>query len=225
MSKGLSAIFNELSGTLGNTVASPGPGGITYLRAKPLEVNQPNTILQQKQKSRFTLVQALAALMLSFIRYNFKKLKPTHSEYNSFMSINTKALNDWDDTSNVDPYTLMTSSRGPLASGNGAADPNGTPAVVNGSLAVDMLFEDSTGNDAVDPDDVLHYVTVAPESGAIRSGSLTHKREKIDPSIAVPLFAGVTNYVALFYKSVTDGSVSTSKFMFKVDGSNVITEL
>lgn len=225
MSKGLSAIFNELSGTLGNTVASPGPGGITYLRAKPLEVNQPNSPAQQKQKTRFSLVQSLAAIMLVFIRSSFKKLKPTHSEYNSFMSINTKALSDWDDTSSTDPYTLMATTRGSLAQSNATMSAANPPVLDTGVLTFDYLSDYDENDENLNPEDELMFVCVAPESGAIRTGACGVQRSEVNAEVNINVFQGVTSYVAIYFRSPLDGSVSSSKFAVKLDGNATATLL
>lgn len=135
-------IVGRMSGTLGNAIGSKWKGRNT-LRAKPLEVANPRTDGQVKQRSRFNIVLALAKTFASVIRVGFAETAVSITQFNRFMQVNM--LNDllsWNGTEWVADYSKMV-----LAEGSLDSTPVASVSASNGSASVTVSFPSTvTGN-------------------------------------------------------------------------------
>jgi hypothetical protein len=58
------------------------------MRSKPIQVANPKTLKQRTQRMKFSMIVALAQIMLNFIRLGFKTASNAMSEFNSFVKAN-----------------------------------------------------------------------------------------------------------------------------------------
>lgn len=70
MSKVQNPVIGAASGKMANVVFSR-LNGENIMRAKPLEVRNPQTTLQQTQRQKFSLIQAVLSLLLPVVRLGF----------------------------------------------------------------------------------------------------------------------------------------------------------
>ena len=105
--------YGALSGKLGNTIAGSWKG-INYLRIKPASVNDANTLLQQNQRGKFSLVLKLLQPFRDGIKIGFKDYAVKMSAFNSATSYNLKNAVEGVLPSITIDYAAVLLSRGPL---------------------------------------------------------------------------------------------------------------
>ena len=78
-------ILGGVSGKVANVVGSRWKG-IDYIRAKPLSVANPRTLLQVNQRTKFALVLRFLQPNLNFVKIGYKNYAVKKSQFNSAMS-------------------------------------------------------------------------------------------------------------------------------------------
>ncbi len=82
-------IIGRSKGSFGNAVFSKWKGKNT-LRSKALEVANPQTDLQMRQRAKFTILVALYRQMAASLKTGFREMAVGMSEFNAFQSTNLK---------------------------------------------------------------------------------------------------------------------------------------
>lgn len=77
-------ILGGVSGKVANVVGSRWKG-IDYIRAKPLSVANPRTLLQVNQRTKFALVLRFLQPNLNFVKIGYKNYAVKKSQFNSAM--------------------------------------------------------------------------------------------------------------------------------------------
>ena len=128
----MAIVQNPITGRTKNKFASAvfsKQFGKNTMRSKPIEVKNPRTQDQVSQRKKFSLIVALARLILSMIHIAFQNMAIGMSAFNAFVSANIKtAITGTPGNWSID-YALLTISKGPLfktTTVDGAPELNGS---------------------------------------------------------------------------------------------------
>lgn len=167
-------IIGRSKGSFGNAVFSKWKGKNT-LRSKALEVANPQTDLQMKQRAKFAILVALYRQMAAILKIGFREMAVGMSEFNAFQSTNLK--NDflgWSGSAWVADHDKLVVSKGSLDATSIAV-----PTVTNASATVTVTFDSTPAGNQSAADTI--YCIVMQEngdlytvlSGARSTGTLT----------------------------------------------------
>jgi hypothetical protein len=186
--------------------------GKNTMRTKPIEVRNPKTLLQQQQRSKFSIMVALARLMMGFIRVSFKQTATTMSQFNMFVKSNiSTAITGAFPNYSVNFANLII-SKGTLTGADG-----GTADAIAGHK-VDIAWNDNSGNgDALATDNamllVINYV-----KGAIVQDTITKTRTNASIQLTVPAsWVGDLVHAYIAFKTPANNKVSDSTFLASVN--------
>jgi hypothetical protein len=185
--------------------------GKNTMRTKPIEVRNPKTLLQKQQRSKFTLMVALARMFMGFIRIGFKQAAIGMSQFNVFVSDNiSNVITGVYPAYSID-FTKLIVSKGTLTGVDG-----GTASVVAGRK-VDIGWNDNSGNgDALATDNAM-VIVINNTKKAVLQDSTTKTRADVALQLTAPLsWVGDTVHTYLAFKAPTGNSVSDSVFLASV---------
>lgn len=167
MAKGFSFVFKGMAGKIGGIVLTEDADGATIMRSKAATVRQPNTDVQQQQKSRFGVMVKLAAINKVILRSYTKRKKPTVSPYASFLSTNViGATTLSQNVASIDYKKIVTVS-------GGGADPYqlqlgvSTPGSVANSDEVSLTWTYNVANPTHNVTDTVGIVVITPQYDVI----------------------------------------------------------
>src|SRR3989339_1289305 len=154
--------------------------GKNTMRTKPIEVKNPKTLLQRQQRAKFTLMVALARLIMSFIRVSFKQVATTMSQFNMFVKSNiTDAITGVYPNYSID-FTKVIISKGTLTGADSGA------AAAGAGHVIDIIWVNNAGNgDALDTD-VAMALVINNTKKAIVQDMLTKTRLDENLQLTVP---------------------------------------
>jgi len=81
------SVFGRISGKVGDRIYSSWKG-ISYVRAKPVKVNNPKTAAQLDQRAKFAVIIKFLQPLTVFLRVGFKSKTARMSAFNAAMSYN-----------------------------------------------------------------------------------------------------------------------------------------
>lgn len=159
-------IIGRSKGSFGNAVFSKWKGKNT-LRSKALEVANPQTDLQMRQRAKFALLVAVYRQMAAILKTGFREAAVGMSEFNAFQSTNLKnGFLQWSGSGWAASFPNLVVSKGSLD-----ATSIGAPTVTNASATVTVTFDSTPAGNQSAADKI--YCIVMQENGdkyAVLSG-------------------------------------------------------
>ena len=182
--------------------------GKNTMRTKPIEVRNPKTLLQKQQRSKFSLMVALARMFLGFIRNGFKQVATDMSAFNVFMKSNISLV-----ISGVYPnysidFTKLIVTKGTLTGADGAS------AVAAAGRKVTISWVDNTGTgDALATDKAMQLL-INYTKGAVVQDTTTKTRADITNDLTVPAsWVGDDVHAYLSFWDAAGARVADSVFL------------
>lgn len=160
-------IIGRSKGSFGNAVFSKWKGKNT-LRSKALEVANPQSDLQMKQRAKFAILVALYRKMAAILKTGFHEMAVGMSEFNAFQSTNLKNnFLGWSGSAWVANSSNLVVSKGSLD-----ATSIGVPTATNANATVTVTFDSTPAGNQSAADTI--YCVVMQENGdkyAVLSGA------------------------------------------------------
>jgi|WetSurMetagenome_2_1015567.scaffolds.fasta_scaffold152673_3 hypothetical protein len=113
----MAIVQNPITGRTKNKFASAvfsKQFGKNTMRSKPIEVKNPRTPDQVNQRNKFSLIIALARLLLGMVRVSFQNMAVGMSAFNAFVASNIKTAISGIPGAYVIDYALLVIAKGPL---------------------------------------------------------------------------------------------------------------
>jgi hypothetical protein len=185
--------------------------GLNVIKSKPEEVENPQTIPQQTQRNRLSLMVSIYRSISALIQVGFKELAINQSEYNSFVSENIQSATTVSvaPAVDLDPQNLVV-AKGPLS-----------PTVISSASATDGSADVTINfaNTATAPDQALSDLAYAMciNASTQEFGQALGTDLRSDGSIVVQLpgtaTAGDEIDCYLFFKEDGSDRVSDSSYL------------
>ena len=143
-------IIGRSKGSFGNAVFSKWKGKNT-LRSKALEVANPQTDLQMKQRAKFAILVALYRQQSAILKSGFREMAVGMSEFNAFQSANLRnAFLGWSGSAWVPSFANLVVSKGSLD----VTDFDSVTAS-NGSSSVNIVYPSTVSGNQSSADKIL----------------------------------------------------------------------
>lgn len=194
-------IMDDVRGKVGKVVGGVW-NGISYLRAIPSHVKNPNTIAQQRQRLRFKLTAELMNSLSPLLNYGFASGAGGRTPVNRAMSFNISHILTGEFPDFEIDYSKLVIARGKL-----------TPiydATVSGDTwrTVNFTWEDTTGTGNADADDRVMLLIIDVDKGVPVYRTEGIMREDEEAEITIPKsFTGDT-FEAYLAVTRQDGSLA-----------------
>lgn len=149
-------ILGPISGKVG-TVIGGSWKGIDYIRGLATSISNPNTLAQQEQRAKFSLMVAFLRPLLSFLHLGFRSSAIRMTAFNAAMSYNVKnAIKGLFPAFTIDfPKILV--SKGLLP---GVLNPNASSTVAS---QITFTWEDNTEEEGAQGSDTACFVVYSPD--------------------------------------------------------------
>jgi hypothetical protein len=185
--------------------------GKNTMRTKPIEVRNPKTLLQRQQRSKFSIMVALARLFMGFIRISFKQVATSMSQFNMFVKLNIKTAITGAFPNYAVNFPVLVISKGTLT---GADDPTATAIAAH---KVDIAWNNNSGNsDALATDNAMVLI-INDTKRAIAQDIATKTRADAALQLVVPAsWVGDLVHVYMAFKTPANDKVSNSSFLASV---------
>jgi hypothetical protein len=185
--------------------------GKNTMRTKPIEVHNPKTLPQRQQRSKFTMMVALARMVMSFVRVGFKQVAVGMSQFNVFMKSNiSTVITGVYPTYTID-FTKLIVSKGTLTGEDG-----GTAAAAAGRK-VDFVWNDNSGNgDALATDNAMGLLINYTKKAILQDTTTKTRADEALQFIVPAAWVGDQVHVYLSFKTPMSDKVSDSKFLATV---------
>lgn len=200
-------ILGGVSGKVANVVGSRWKG-IDYIRAKPLSVANPRTLLQVNQRTKFALVLRFLQPNLNFVKIGYKNYAVKKSQFNSAMSyILNNAITGISPDFVID-YSLALLSRGNLSPALNPVFDLTTPGQVQFSW--DDNSTDGNAN-ATDKVMVVAYNPIKGESIYLTEGAT---RADLSQTVVLPnSYTGDELQMFISFMSADETQLSNSAYI------------
>ena len=200
-------ILGGVSGKVANIVGSRWKG-IDYIRAKPLSVANPRTLLQVNQRTKFALVLRFLQPNLNFVKIGYKNYAVKKSQFNSAMSyLLNNAIIGVSPNFEID-YSLALLSRGNLSTALNPVFDLSTPGQVEFSWD-----DNSTDGNAYATDKVMvvAYNPLKGESIYLTEGAI---RTDLSQSLVLPnSYSGEEVHLFISFMSADETQLSNSTYI------------
>ena len=183
--------------------------GKNTMRTKPADVRNPKTIPQRQQRNKFSLLVAVARMLMGFIRVTFKKAAVGMSPYNTFVKTNIANVVIGDYPNFTIDYSQMKVSKGSL---KGVDDGICSP---DHGQVLNISWTDNSGNtvDAQPTDNVL-ILAINDTKNATVSDMASATRSDANVQITVPLsWVNDNVHVYMCLKVSAQDNVSDSVYL------------
>lgn len=200
-------ILGGVSGKVANVVGARWKG-IDYIRAKPLSVANPRTLLQVNQRTKFALVLRFLQPNLNFVKIGYKNYAVKKSQFNSAMSyLLNNAIIGVSPNFEID-YSLALLSRGNLSTALNPVFDLTTPGQVEFSW--DDNSTDGNAN-ATDKVMVVAYNPLKGESIYLTEGAI---RTDLSQSLVLPnSYSGEEVHLFISFMSADETQLSNSTYI------------
>jgi hypothetical protein len=200
-------ILGGVSGKVANVVGGRWKG-IDYIRAKPLSVANPRSVLQVNQRTKFALVLRFLQPNLNFVKIGYKNYAVKKSQFNSAMSyiLNNAIIGVSPDF--VIDYSLALVSRGNLSPALNPVFDLTTPGQVQFSWDDNSSYGNANASDKAM---VLAYNPLKGESIYQTEISI---REDLSQTVILPnSYAGDEMHMFIAFMTADDVLVSNSIYI------------
>lgn len=200
-------ILGGVSGKVANVVGARWKG-IDYIRAKPLSVANPRTLLQVNQRTKFALVLRFLQPNLNYVKIGYKNYAVKKSQFNSAMSyLLNNAIIGVSPNFEID-YSLALLSRGNLSTALNPVFDLTTPGQVEFSW--DDNSTDGNAN-ATDKVMVVAYNPLKGESIYLTEGAI---RTDLSQSLVLPnSYSGEEVHLFISFMSADETQLSNSTYI------------
>jgi hypothetical protein len=200
-------ILGGVSGKVANVVGARWKG-IDYIRAKPLSVANPRTLLQVNQRTKFALVLRFLQPNLNYVKIGYKNYAVKKSQFNSAMSyLLNNAIIGVSPNFEID-YSLALLSRGNLSTALNPVFDLTTPGQVEFSW--DDNSTDGNAN-ATDKVMVVAYNPLKGESIYLTEGAI---RTDLSQSLVLPnSYSGEAVHLFISFMSADETQLSNSTYI------------
>jgi len=203
-------ILGGISGKVG-TVVGGNWKGISYLRARPQSVKNPNTEKQQSQRTKFSVVLGFLKPFTGFLPIGFKALAVGQTGFNAAMSYNVKNAVTGTAPNFVMDYQSTLLSAGKLT---GAVNP--TVASAN-PAAIQFGWTDNTGTGNAKTDDVAVLASFFEDTGEAAYQISAIQRNAQVAELSVPAnYSGKVAQCWLIFQTADGKDISNSQFVGSV---------
>lgn len=177
------------------------------MRSKALQVSNPNTEDQQKQRSKFAIMVAFSQILLGFISQTMKGLYVNMSAYNAFMKANIKTCFTGVFPNFEIDYSLVKTSVGPLLP---FEDPG--LAMTAGHI-VTLTWDDNTGQGNASSTDKLLCLIYNKDKNSISTSMSIAQRDDATLAVTVPAsWVGDDVEVYGSFQTETKDKISNSQY-------------
>lgn len=146
-------IIGRSKGSFGNAVFSKWKGKNT-LRSKALEVANPQTDLQMKQRAKFAILVALYRQLAAVFKAGFRELAVGMSEFNAFQSANLRnAFLNWSGSAWVPSFANLVVSKGSLD-----VTDFGSITASNASTSINVVYPSAASGNQSSADAIIVLV-------------------------------------------------------------------
>ena len=200
-------ILGGVSGKVANVVGARWKG-IDYIRAKPLSVANPRTLLQVNQRTKFALVLRFLQPNLNYVKIGYKNYAVKKSQFNSAMSyLLNNAIIGVSPNFEID-YSLALLSRGNLSTALNPVFDLTTPGQVEFSW--DDNSTDGNAN-ATDKVMVVAYNPLKGESIYLTEGAI---RTDLSQALVLPnSYSGEEVHLFISFMSADETQLSNSTYI------------
>ncbi|MBO7625641.1 MAG: hypothetical protein J6S82_10140 [Bacteroidales bacterium] len=201
-------ILGGFSGKVG-TVVGGSWKGITYMRSMPESVANPRTEKQQKQRSKFSLVQSFLRPIMPVIRIGYRGMADRQTAYNAATShILKNAI-----TGTYPNFTI--SYPNVLIAKGGLPNVSGTAAKNGGNIV--FTWTNNSGEGAALATDVAYAVVYnASRNEAACSNEAVSSAGTVSVAVQAGWVTGNKLEAYLFLTSADESEVSTSVFLGEI---------
>ncbi|HBX53563.1 MAG: hypothetical protein A2309_03325 [Bacteroidetes bacterium RIFOXYB2_FULL_35_7] len=185
--------------------------GKNTMRTKPVEVRNPKTVPQKQQRTKFSLMVALARLIMGFIRVSFKQAATSMSAFNVFVKSNISTAI----TGAYPNYTVnfpnLIISKGTLT----GADSGSAVAAAGKKVTISWL--DNSGNGDAQTTDKAMMLIINNTKKAIVQDMINKTRVDLTSQFIVPAsWVGDQVHAYLSFKTPAGDKVADSVFLATV---------
>ena len=199
-------IIGRSKGSFGNAVFSKWKGKNT-LRSKALEVANPQTDLQMKQRAKFAILVALYRQFAGIFKAGFRELAVGMSEFNAFQSANLKnSFLSWSGSSWVPNF-------GALVVAKGSLDVTDFVSVVgsHGNSTINIVFPSTVTGNQSNGDDI-RVLVVKDNSDEIAVVNTSRSAGSVAVGLPTAAANGDTYHCYIFAISPDGRKVSDSQY-------------
>lgn len=223
--KSYSALFNNNRGSFGNVTATAGPEGSTILKSRIRQTTNPNTLLQQAQRTIFRELQHVGSSVNSFLKERFTPFRPAHSPYNSFLSAAIKKARTMATYSLIECLKLVQYVNGGLYKVPFTVLAGASYNVGAASVEADIEWSYQAGSPNQDGTDKLFAITYEPSTGNSNVIDCNKTRSVGSATLTIPATSGQDVVIVLYFQAANgldqmDGYAEIFK-----NAANVVTVL
>ena len=189
-----SVLLGKVRGSVGN-VTMQNWKGLNTVRTKPTDVSNPNTVAQQNQRARFSILVAISRVLASVFAIGLAKQAIKKTAYNVFVQLNNTAnvVDPMDPLASLDLAAIIVAKGSATAISAAAAEIDGQTVVATiSSLAGTPPPDSSALYGAVIRDNADGTISLI----GFAVGDMSHSDVSI-PTSAVP--SASTDRCLLFY--------------------------
>lgn len=200
-------ITGRTRGKFANAVFSKWKGKNT-MRSKALQVRNPQTDGQLKQRAKFSILVHLSTLVAALLRVGMKEMSSTVTQFNAFITENSfNGFLSWTGTQWNTDYTKLVVSKGSLDPTNATLS-----AMANNDTSVDVNFAPSaTGNQSVG--DKACILVVTPNETKMKIAEDARSTGGTSVNLDTPITTGQVVHVYIFFVSADGRKVSDSQYI------------
>ena len=220
--KSYSVLFNQNRGSFGNVTATSGPEGSTILKSRIRQTTNPNTLLQQAQRTKFRDLQSVGSSINSFLRERFNRLKPAQSPYNSFVSRALAVAIAMATYSKIECLKLVQFVNGGLYKVDFIVTPSPTYNAGTGQVEAALSWAYQSGSPNQDGTDKLYIFTFEPTTGNSNVISTSLTRADASGSIGVDATTGQDVIIVPYFQALNGlDQMDSYPAIFKNAANNV----
>lgn len=200
-------IVGRAKGSVSNNTFTKWKGKNIW-KSKPLEVSNPQTDSQMRNRAKFQFMVHLAKLIGLLIRKGFKELAIGKTEFNVFQSKNLlNQFLSWNGTAWVPDYSKLVVSQGSLDDTSFTVS-----GVTNGGTTITVNYDNTaSGNQSVG--DSCYMLVVTPDDTKINAGLKLRSDGSNAITLDTALATGNVVHIYTFFVSADGKKSSDSQYV------------
>jgi hypothetical protein len=211
MARVQNTLIGKSSGSVGGATFSTWKG-LNVLKSKAISVANPNTVPQQTQRNRLTLMVSIFRQIAGVVEVGFKNLAIGKSEYNAFMSTNLQDAT----LAAAPPVVTFVPADMLTAKGTMGTTPIDNITATDASANVSVDWDDTLTPLGSSPTDELFLVVYNGTQdiwGIGDATGVTRADGNLVVAMPAPCVAADVIHAYLFFKTATSDVVSDSTYL------------
>ena len=198
-------ILGGFSGKVGSVIGSYWKG-ISFMRGKAVSTKKSQTLLQLKQRNKFSIALSVLQPITPFVRIGFKRYAHGQTAFNAAMSYTVKHAIVGASPDYMIDYPGLLVSRGTLTGANNAV-------ATAQSSKIKFAWENNSGVGKAQPTDKVMVVAINPAKGeAVYITEGAPRSAKSELLAVSPFWAGDEVHTYLTFISENDKEVASSNY-------------